>query len=743
MFRILLVVLLANVSLSDKICGFPVFNASGNLKRGLIFPSSTDLYFLDYISIYEEHSNDFIKVYDLFSKFDIVPEILGASYAKSEDKLCNIIFKNVIKVDLRNFSVIAPIKAVFDKMIKAIGELKYRVNLVLNEKSFAYNPITDKYYFIDINNIFNGPSVYFTQPQPIEIFINFIFNQRIAVQISDIIDLNDEALKKQFGFYYSIYKETYHIDLKEDIFTIKDDVVFSSDKSSNSKIDIEITSDNENYLLTAKLEKQKKNFKFKKNESSFCVYLCQKREGVNIDCMNLKENRSEPSLVWTKKVNPGQRIDVEVQDAKNHFGKVQMRFYKIYLIITPEDTPGVLSDNGFIEEFEPNFNLNNYYIICETNHKDLRVASSSEEKFRFKTLKMVDNKLDNQTDVKISQVALSILPTSSKSCQGRNKKLFIMSKYGGSDNILFIKSNENNSALSLSYIPKVLGYPRDMIYSCNDPTNYHNLFYVLKNGSLSSGIKGFDIYPLRATLTRSSIDSEVLDEVCIEKIATDGLLPLNFEAETLGSEKVFNLNFNSHAYDYIKVENNYFNLPATNLVYLSSILTPEAFQFKFQKFQYPIFESYRIFISISLKEDTKYSVVSLFFPTREAPRQIVANSGTNLIFDNKPSKILYYPKGKSNSNPQNTNEFLFESLFCHYLSKSEIVYSLVVTDLEECHPKLESKVDDQGFANIEINCTSNILKKLLSSGEDIKKDSDLTKGLLKIKNQVQKHKYII
>ena len=487
--------LLANGVFMGDICGFPAYTPPDKLHGGYISVLtiflSTKLYSIEQITIDKDDSGDFKAFYEHLRKCEVavVPKILGASKNPLNDQQCYIYFENILTMDVKTYPNILPIKFTYDRLTEALMTFEDLTFFSLSADSFRYSPLDNRFYFVDILSLVRSKKTEkprLTDNDTKEIFFNWVKLCDIPVQSIDKLDeiLNDlirdpsRHVSYFSSFYHYDYERRYKIKLKEERLKMVYYDIFSLIKSDIHKILIDIKSQESNFELTAKLGNQKKIFNFNKDEEMFSIYVCQQKLSEEIECMILRENNAKSDFLWTFNVDPDQRLDVEVQDAVSEVGDLKMKFYKVFLIITPKSTPAIVPNNEeFLLKLTPDMKGKEFYIICETNHRDLRVASGPEEEFTFKTMKMMKSKLSNSTGKKISQVIPSLFPKASKSCLGNYKKIFIMEK--DKTKTLFIKYNVQRTEVSFKYISKLPGLKQDMIYSCNNHPQYPNLFYTL------------------------------------------------------------------------------------------------------------------------------------------------------------------------------------------------------------------------------------------------------------------------
>lgn len=743
-FRVLVVLIVTNEIINSEVCGFESYMPPEKIKGGFIYSlySTSDVHSVEMITIDKTDLEIFKEIYKVLNPYNVIPRIVGASETKVEKELCHFYFENLFAIDLAMFPNTFSLKQTFSNLVRSLYENSFYKQVTFNQNSFRYNPITDSFFFIDFYKMKSA----FGKTNDKEYisylnkeFTNFLLKTENSVLESDkLADLRNSFAKDRL-LYFEEYHNRKTLKLNEDEFKIHDYTdfnIFSSvDRSNFWKLDIKIESTDTNFVMTATLNDKTKTFRFKKDEDFFSVFLCQKSDRTHIGCMNFSESDNESNPAWTFKVSPGQRIDVEVQEAVCEVGKLEMKFYKIYLILTPENTPGVVPENEFLVNLKPDMIGKEFYIICETNHRDLRVVSSSKDKFEFKSVTMISRPLENKTGKIIYQVSPSIFPEPSKSCRGTNKKIFIMEKDKDQSKVLLIdRTDDKEPAVIFKIDSKQNEINQDLLMKCNQKTTYSNLFGILNPKEKQKNDDKPNIYPEKTVLIECQTCSKIVTSVCLESINNDNSYQINYELEDLqarNSEQVdFKTNFNS---EKAKAFTNFEDKPE-NLVkvvaYLSNKLEMGDLDFKFKNFELPTFEVYRIYLSVKLIPEEKYEVRAIFFIKDDTVREIKNNSKGKLTLSKKPTKIL--SESKNDKGSWNANTHLLGDSISHYLSNSEIVYSIKIDRFEECNPYLESKTDEL----IEIKCSDRNKKVSAKTGEEIKADNKLTEGLEKIYNQL-------
>ena len=747
-----MVFLVAHGGYMEEICRFPLMDSKLEIKSGLLQASKDDisknLYSLFQITVKRQEIYTFVEMYTTLEKFNIVPRVIGAKENNYIKNHCDIFFANVVSIDFETYPYIRPIKEAYATLIDVLIKIGVVNQFYLNKNSFVYDLLTDKFLFIDILNLATTESlkeICLLEKHANDVFVKWIFENKFLILRSDNIQNDFDRRKK---FYFEEYQEKYGSDLNEVVYSLKENLDLTKNHTQFSNLEIKCVTEKEHYLLTASLKDQIKTFKLEK-ESTFSVYVCQKQDEI-IECMKVHKNTQDSLLNWNFNVRSDQRIDVEVQHPEHSFKITKINLYKINIILTPEDAPGVVPDkNEFLFKLKTGMESNDLYCICETNHQDLRVVDSRFLYFEFNTVSMKTKPLENKTGKNIYQVSESIFSSLSNSCRGTNKKIFVMEKDKDINKILFIdRTEDENSLISFKFVNKPDRVFQNYITKCNKTTQFSNLFFKLnldlksKESRDTNNDKSRFISFEKTLILESTTEYDLISEVCLESFKNETSYQVNYELEDYYSrikeKNDFVLNFNSASDKRVRNMNSSHN-NLNNLVILSIKDENETIDPKFNNFEIAELEPFRIYVSIKLTSDKKYEVRAIFFDDQNTLKEIEISSKKNTTFEKLPTKIFTEIKDGTYFWKTNPTPIELQETDSHYLSKSEIVYSIKIDNFKDCYPNLGKKQIEKNENQIYIKCSFwDKITPTVKAGKIVNDPTPLPVGLQKLYNQLKK-----
>lgn len=751
MFRILIALLVLHSTVLNNECGFTPYLPPKSLEGGLISSSTTGTYAISSSSVKKSSINQIKFYYDILDKVGgVVPKILGAS-GPDKNENCMLYFENVFTMDIQIYLNTNSIHKTFMKMIEALEKVNYATNIEFSKFSFVYHPSSQTFLFRDLERLVTSDKlpdgtdfIKFAQ----EYFLDWIIFNGIAVLSSDVVAAKSDLRLDPFLHFFQMYQMRYNEKLREREFKIQESIDFNPSRGETTELEVKITKEERSSILTATLNNKRRSFTFDTAKDMFMIYVCQNKGEEVIDCINLDEKVGGQDLVWKYSVLPNQRIDVEVQEAESTVEDSVVKFFKVNLILTPEKYPGVIPEDEFLFKLDDNEKLNDYYLLCETNHNNLRAADKSTQSFKFKSIKMKNGPVINKTGRKIIQVIRSIFDNKVETCLGSNKKTFIIKKdQQDQNNYLLINKQTEKSPIDLIMIAKMPGIDQNVITSCNKPLNFPDIFFILNPELDPKKATRLHSYPEKASLTENNIRNHLVEDLCFHFDQSSQSYTVDYEIESVYvksyEELEFRYNFNSH-----DKENHFFasangTVLVKNVVFLDNKhFVPEA-EIDFRNFQFPEFHQSRIFISIDTRYRDEFIIRSIFVSENNQFKEITTLFGDPLVLSTKPSKIIYNKKNSCIfSDP---GEFLLKEIDSNYLTKIEIVFSVDITGFEGCKPIIESVTDQGGNQDIKITCSFiERLKFWKSAGTRIKSGNTLTHGLRRvIKQTTSKDRLII
>ena len=658
MLKVVVVALASSGVFMLDFCGPINVNPPKKLKEGLVKSSATENYTLLAIKIDISKATKFKKYYDVLDMAgDIVPKLFGTVYDEDNSK-CYVYFKNVYSINIRTYSDTASILKTYKKMIDALKANKLLSHFTLTGDAFRYNPITQQFLFVEIENL-----ITYSPVEGYQIDHTSKYNLIDWVNNCDVFIMKNDNFKEFLGDiipsklpYFEEYRERYGIDTYEEKIEVKNRFEFGNDGNSSLILQISIQIDSKVFTIFQSFsDSDQKSYQFIKENTAFLIFLCEKMKGDITQCMNLADQSSPYDLLWEFKIKRDQRIDIEVQDAieRDEDHLIARRFYKIYLIVTPKNTPGVVPDDTNFYSKSNRIDIDNSFVLCETNHRDLRVLTSSKDNFTFKSTRITNGKVLNYSDLNIIQVLPSQIEMQSQSCKGLNKKIFILNKKAHTQNEILVMNKESeNASVFLSLDKKPSGINQMTISSCNKSVNIPDFYYFVDQESFQTKDNKSHSYPSNLLLLGNRYQEDVLKDICVDYGKAGAQLFINYELEDIKSIKHkkinFYPNFNSHYLGKIYLKRGFGASESKNNVYLSDNPHVIFYDFKYRDFRFPEVLSRNIFLSIEKTQEGYFQVRAILFNIDNTIREIPTYFNKYLTFTVMPFKIEYLSKDSSN-----------------------------------------------------------------------------------------------
>ena len=741
MQRVLMAFFVANSIVLIDVCEFPPYETPKSVEGGLISSSTTKTYSVLEHKVCKQSIHLIKFFYDHLDKIGgIIPKIIGASDA-GNGKDCYLYFENVFRMDIKTYVNTKSIRAVYMKLIDALKLVNFSSDLNFSKNAFVYDPSTQTFLFAELEaliksskNTYDGTLEKFS----LEYFSDWVYTNKIPIFTSDIAGVSSYSKPLNELPYFEEYKLRYKEDIKEKELKIVETIDFNPSKEPSIELEVKVTKDNRSSVLIATLNNKKRTLTFDNAKDMFSINLCKNSGQDVIECVKLDEKSGGSDLVWKHNVMPNQRIDLEVQEGESKINDLVMKFYKVNLILTSENYPGVVPEGEFLIKLRENTNISDYYLLCETNHKDLRVPNKYYY-FKLKSLRMKNNLVINSTGRKIFQTTLSAFGYFNETCIGSNKKFFIIKKEKqDKDKYLLMNETRDKNALDLSFIDKTPGSTIDAIAICNKTLNIPDFAFIINPLLDLKNTNRLHSYPRKAFITLSQSSKIIVDDFCVRFKEASQSYILDYEVESVrvqqGQELDFKYNFNSHDEQRILVynENNY--TFEENIVYLTTKDTKNSNEFEFKNFQFPNALQDDIYISINATSENLYEVRIIFVSETYHFREITKVSENYITLQKMPSKIIYNKKNSCIFN--DPGEFLFKETDVSYLSSSEIVFIVDIPGFSGCKPILETTTNENGQQDLKISCSFiEKLKFWKYAGNEIKNVNSLPRGLNRIISQ--------
>ena len=342
MFKVLLPVLMA---VGVVLSGNP--NAK-ELQRmisgGITYPSSDKAYSFFHKPIscdkVEKWNEDYknIEIYE-----PLLPKILKAYDKKDDQKDCHIFFKNLFDLDLKIYQNIPALIESFKKLMTALEEATVYGHFRLKLDSFAYEPSTRRYIFIDIDKLNlrkKDDSIKNIKKELVQIFLNLL-------ELNNLVLTSDEVTElKIIGNYNYEYSRNFVEKSELDRLTIVQDINSYRNNNDSVALTIELKENGNFFDLKVSHEGKVTTFDKIRKEDPFAIYLCrQGKEPSSTECSIIDE-KDKSNDTYNYFLKKDLRIDIEVHESYTQPNKWntddnKRTFYEIFIMTKSKYAPGI------------------------------------------------------------------------------------------------------------------------------------------------------------------------------------------------------------------------------------------------------------------------------------------------------------------------------------------------------------------------------------------------------------------
>ena len=295
----------------------------------------------------------------------------------------------------------------FTKFVNAFRAEKIYGNFDITYRSFAYEPSTRRYVFIDIDKLEpiqpNNITV-MTAYKAVNSFLKSLEKGKIVLTKEQLDDL-----KKLGGTSYS-----YHSDLisnsRRSKLTMVEDIYLYKRETRSSPVTIKIWDKKDHFELKISHASNKISFDQVQLKDSFSIYFCRQEGSNDLQCSDINEEKIETKLNKEYYIEQDQVVDFEVQEyfaQSNDWNKDAKKpiFYEIYIISKSKGALGVLRSKTY---YTPNsaFQFTNKDLVFrETNDNKLMIHYHKKDYNGYKTLNIKLTELNSEILDKIIQIS--------------------------------------------------------------------------------------------------------------------------------------------------------------------------------------------------------------------------------------------------------------------------------------------------------------------------------------------------
>lgn len=504
---------------------------------------------------------------------------------------------------------------------------------------------------------------------------------------------------------------------------------------------------------------------FNETNAAVSVFVCRYypdkyKECVLVDNYN---NRDETQKVI--EIPKGQRIDVDVyskplEASRSYFHFLEHNFYQnnpmyakdlkiyfsheIYLIIVPEETPGIVSNrlalNTLLSE-----NKKNKFYICIDEESQLKLKKNPYEAVsEFSVIKMgkVSGAIKRPEGIDLIQVPFYMRTENGCHSPTWKKDVYFIVFEEASILTFVNKDNVDNAEPGLYVFAPEYHSMNKVLKQCVNPIDGLFLFNVKEYNLVKFGERSVR-YPTKIMFAKLFDEYQDL-EFCIRLQDKTNFYTSVEKIESLEFKWVFN----SHKWLAI-------TMTSENYLYLSKI-TDDKFIFPFTNFEFPATNKNFIYISVVKVIDPKpndptvfkiqmilanneNTYLDVFSKTQiESQKKQKSEEGEDIniaklnlkIF---PTKFVIIDKGNKSI------EIILNNGVVTYLSEKEAIYTFEQSVNKECDFLYNEETEKLAEANssgiVTVNCKDKGTLKKLAGTEKTPVATSLSTGLLRIKKR--------
>ena len=652
--------------------------------------------------------------------------------AKDPAETCTVYFENLLKVDLTVYWNSASLVRSFYALLDELLLLHYVSPFEISADSFALQPSTQSFAFIDFDKL-TIDDAFMSKRTQVSKGDEKTFKDKMAETFSE--SLNNQKIKIEKSNLYGLGHSNFinhsfsnNLQVQVEIKQKKTVATFPKLSPGNhNALIISYPTTPSSDSISFKLNLQSVDFvrdiTFYDPKEMFILYICQS-EGNYDDCypvsksdfVNQKiETAYKDKLIFEVKIREGSYF---LEGEKDQVPKRLFEFFVNFV----EKEKGALTPTEILifKNDQKDALKDDDIILCETSKSFISIRQFNKPNAETKWSFILTNKIDLEKDQNIYQIAPSYLTPDFEHCFKPDTKVFLIR---GTGKKVYIVSNKESSKKIISKLESVHIRPTDgeselvIINNC-PPDNQSNLF--LFNESLNRLNFGdiLGVYPSEIIFKNADQSHVKLTSTCRYKNKEAlALFYLKFDDET---RKNFFFNFNLQPETSPDSERK-------SIVYLNTDPEKKNPEFSFGLFAWPKTESYTIFFSFYKSQDGKSKIMQAVYFNKE--RNLV-----NIPFDTPMKESDQFPKTINLSKtvlPEGISQSntTFGDMQTVYLSDTEIVYQFNVLKLDQCIHLLKFNDKDR---SLKLNCTSSSKNDIIIRKVNIPRG--LT-GLTKVLNQ--------
>lgn len=334
----------------------------------------------------------------------VAQEIFSKTYSRHKDT-CIVSSMNVYELPLKHPIFIEKIEETFGLLLDKLIEIEEFRSFPIDHRSFMFDPETKKVVFVDLVKILISEKLAVTKEafksQLLEDFKTFVakLNNQIAEKFEFITDeaFKTELDKENLTYFDETFESTYVKSNSGQRSKIRKIVSDLPPPASNGQptTTLKFKVDNYRYLSNIKAfinDKLSQTITFDEKTNAFSVFACYYYDNKYKQCKFIGDNDAFKSKEVTLPIASGYRIDVDITSnlvakeeslvaddgyTRDYILNEAIYAHEIYLILVPENTPGLVSLNVNLEEVYVQTKFLGYF-ICVDRNKALKIKLISK-----------------------------------------------------------------------------------------------------------------------------------------------------------------------------------------------------------------------------------------------------------------------------------------------------------------------------------------------------------------------------
>ena len=596
---------------------------------------------------------------------------------------------NVYRMDLQIYPNVFLLIKSLEELIKSLVAVNKLYKLGLSHESFAYQPSTRSFVFIDFDKLQNLDPTATDETDLRKSMASRLFSSfsqdNIPLTPTDLKYFNDLGINvREFNekfIFKSIQKEKKFIEISSFKFegNTNNYLVFensSSKYSSKSEYSgcfvdksrsippgernrasyyIQLNKyTNPSYFEYFNCKQQP----FSSETDKFFLYLCRANKDGDTECSNIPGSLFKKEFPIPKDLS---YLEAEIRHFKFDKDGSPANFFEIFFTLRPIESKKLLT-SAFIETSPvPDTEKEEVYFACQTSDGKVTLGSSSQEPSKYPTFQLTSGKWaqgSSQSGFAIFQISPSLVEKQAKACVGPEKRMFYFKR---DDKTLVIFLDQKQEMIGLGYKQNDRKADPLTLEVCRKAVP--DLLLDIEDRRFLMKAKVEKRYPKDLAFALEKPDSKRVDKFCVE-VFQNGGYNLRLELGDL-PEKFFFFNFNLQ-------DDTTSGIPNESVVILSDS-KKQMHDFWYGNFKYPETKLFVIFISVAKSASANGFDIRVIY-TQDNVKFFELSADKAFVASQPPEKFFHSAVDKGAARD------LEDDIKTVYLSDTEVVYQLKVLD---------------------------------------------------------------